>query len=235
MPTTRPRVPGWHPDPDDPGSLRHWNGKRWGSERRPRPSWAAPPRSAGLVSTGGLGAEGPGPPSPGSRRRWYLLAGGALAFAFLVISVPAWLGSGIEIPARTVSDAGYTTRAGALCATALPKLFADRPESREDNGTPARFATRIDKAADGLAAVATDLRRLPVASAAEEAEIDRWLDDWDAYIAIGHRFADAIRAQDHDRSRELSADSQIVAKRIFAFAKGNDMASCTFTGHPQTS
>lgn len=235
MPTTRPRVPGWHPDPDDPASLRHWNGKRWGSERRPKPSWAAQPRSAGLVVAGGGQGEDPGPPAPVSRRRWYLLAGGALLLAFLVISVPAWLGSGIEIPARTVHDAAYTGRADELCATALPKLFADRPEAREDNGTPAQFAARIDKAADGLAALASDLRKLPVASAADGTEIDRWLDDWDAYIAIGRQFADSIRAEDQDRSRQLSADSQKLAKRIFGFSKGNDMPRCTFTGNPQTS
>lgn len=228
MPTTRPRVPGWHPDPDDPTSMRHWNGKRWGNERRPRPSWAAQPHSASLVSPGGAPDGGGATPANGSRRRWYLLAGGALLFAFLVISVPAWLGSGIEIPPQTVSDAGYTTRADALCADALPKLREDRPESREDNGTPAQFAARVDKAADGLAAVAVDLRAIPVATAADGAEIDGWLDDWDAYIALGHQYADSLAAEDLDRGTELSAQSQTLSKRIFGFSKGNDMPNCTF-------
>jgi len=228
MPTTRPRVPGWHPDPADPALLRHWNGKRWGSERRPRPSWAAQPRSAALVSATGPQGESPGPPSGGSRRKWYLLAGGALLFAFLVISVPGWLSPGIEIPARTVSDAAYTSRADAVCKGALPKLRTDRPEAREDNGTPKAFAARIDKAADGLAAVAADLRGIPASTAADGAEIDRWLDDWDAYVALGHQYADSIAAQDSARGRDLSDDSQALAKRIFGFSKGNDMPSCVF-------
>lgn len=228
MPTTRPRVPGWHPDPDDPASMRHWNGKRWGSERRPRPSWAAQPHMASLVSPGGAPDGGAPTPAEGSRRRWYLLAGGALLFAFFVISVPAWLGAGVEIPPQTVSDAGYTTRADALCADALPKLRADRPESRDDNGTPAQFAARVDKAADGLAAVAVDLRAIPVTTAADGAEIDGWLDDWDAYIALGRQYAAALAAEELDRSRDLSAQSQTLSKRIFGFSKGNDMPSCVF-------
>ncbi|MGI8686531.1 MAG: DUF2510 domain-containing protein [Acidimicrobiales bacterium] len=228
MPTTRPRVPGWHPDPDDPSSLRHWNGKRWGNERRPRPSWAAQPRSAGLVSATGPKGDGPDTPTPASRRRWYLLAGGAILLAFLVISVPAWLGSGIEIPAQTVSDAGYTSRADAVCAAALPDIREDRPESREDNGTPKQFAARIDKAADGLAAVATDLRGIPASTAADGAEIDGWLDNWDAYIALGHQYAASIAAEDLEQGRDLSARSNRLAKRIYGFSKGNDMPSCVF-------
>lgn len=231
MPATRPRVPGWHPDPDDPSSLRHWDGKRWGSERRPRPSWAPQPRSAGLVSTGsggGSGTDGEPRGTGGSRRRWYLLAGGALLFGLLLLSVPAWLGSGIKIPPQTVHDAAFTSRADAVCAASLPKLREDRPESREDTGTPAAFAARIERAAAGLTAVATDLRAIPVATAGEGAEVDRWLDGWDAYIAVGHQYADAVRAKDDEQSKELAAQGQTLAKRIFAFAKGNDMPSCTF-------
>ncbi|HEX2772233.1 MAG TPA: hypothetical protein VHN18_07345, partial [Micromonosporaceae bacterium] len=75
MPTTRPRVPGWHPDPDDPSFLRHWDGKRWGHERRPRPSWV--PLTPDLVAPPGQPpAPPPGAPGGGERplrRRWWLL------------------------------------------------------------------------------------------------------------------------------------------------------------------
>jgi hypothetical protein len=151
-----------------------------------------------------------------------------MVLAFLVISVPAWLSPDLDIPPQTVRDAGYTSRADALCAEALPKLRDDRPESRDDNGTPQEFAARIDKAADSLATVAADLRRIPTATAADGAEVDRWLDDWDAYIGIGRRYADSIAAEDLDLSRELSDQSHTLEKRIFGFAKGNDMSSCTF-------
>lgn len=231
MPTTRPRVPGWHPDPDDPASLRHWNGRRWGNERRPRPSWAPQPRSAGLVSTGGSGSGTGGPdgePQRPSRRRWYLLAAGALVIGLLVVSVPAFLGTGITIPPRTVSDASYTTRAEKVCAGTLPKLREDRPESREDNGTPAAFAARIERAAKGLEAVTTDLRGIPTTTAEDGATIDRWLDDWEAYTALGHQYSAAIAAGELERTQELSAQSQVLAKRVYAFSNGNDMPSCIF-------
>lgn len=229
MPTTRPRVPGWHPDPEDPTSLRHWDGKRWGPERRPRPSWAPGPRPSDLATAPGGPPGGGGPvPTPASRRRWYLLAGAAVLIALLVISVPAWLGSGPTIPPRTVSDASFTTRADKVCAAALPGLRSDRPQSREDNGTPAAFAARIERAADGLMTVVTDLRRIPAVTSSDGAEVDRWLDGWDTYVAVGHRYADAIRAQDQERSKDLSAQGRALAKRVYLFAVANGMPSCTF-------
>lgn len=220
MPETRPRVPGWHPDPDDPSSLRHWDGARWGDQRRPRPSWAP---------AGPAGPTGPdhGPRTQGSRRRWLLLAAGAVAIGLLVISVPAWLGPDVEIPPRTLTDTTFTTSAEALCAKAFPALVSARPESRDDNGTPAAFAARIDRAADGLAAVAADLRGLPVAGA-DRAAVERWLADWDSYTAVGHRYADALEAGDIDRSDDLSREGQALAQRVFLFSKGNDMPSCVF-------
>lgn len=30
-------APGWHPDPEDPTSVRHWDGQAWGS-RAPAPA-----------------------------------------------------------------------------------------------------------------------------------------------------------------------------------------------------
>lgn len=232
MPTTRPHVPGWHPDPEDPASLRHWDGKRWGTERRPRPSWAPASRQANLVPTGPGAAgrdpaDGDGRPEGGSRRRWYLLAAGAVLLAFLVISVPAWIGSGPTIAPRSVNDTAFTTLADAACAKAMPALRKDRPESREDNGTPAAFAARIERAATGLEAVAADLRRIPLATA-DGASVDRWLDDWDAYTALGHRYAGAIRARAPGRSQKLSAQSQTLSRRVYLFAMANDMPNCIF-------
>ena len=225
MPTTRPKVPGWHPDPEDPASLRHWDGKRWGKDRRPRPSWAPLPRQAGLVPTDPR--RDPGTPTKGSRRRWYALAAGALLLGGLVISVPVWLGSGPSIPPATVSDAGFIERANTVCERALPALRRARPVSREDTGTPQQFGARIDKAADDLAAVAADLRTIPVATAAEKAEVDGWLADWDAYIGLGHQYADAVRAEDREREDQLGEDSRVISTRIFVFAKANEIDDCT--------
>lgn len=33
-----PRPPQWYPDPEQPGTLRYWDGSRWTSQRAPMPS-----------------------------------------------------------------------------------------------------------------------------------------------------------------------------------------------------
>lgn len=226
MPTTRPRVPGWHPDPEDPSSLRHWDGKRWGKARRPRPSWAPLPTKSGLVPTA---PDDPGAEPPaGSRRRWYIAAGVALFLAVLVISAPVWLGSSPDLPPRTVFDPAFISQAESVCDKALPALKENRPEPREDTGTADDFGDRIDKAAGDLGAVAADLRQVPVADPAERAEVAGWLDNWDEYVELGHQYADAVRAEDRDQQDKAGASSQIVAKRIFVFAKANELDRCTF-------
>lgn len=228
MPTTRPRVPGWHPDPDDPGSLRHWNGKRWGDERRPRPSWAPGPHVAGVGAGGTAGSPGQSGSGPGgSRRRWYLLAAAVLAIGLFFITAPAWIGAGTPIPPRTVTDTTFTRRAEAACAKALPPLRNARPIPHEDTGTKAAFARRIDRAAAGLEKVTTTLRAIPVA-AADGTRVGGWLDDWSLFTDVGHRYAAAVRTGDDPLSATLSRQGQDISKRVFVFAKSNDMPSCIF-------
>lgn len=229
MPTTRPRVPGWHPDPEDPSFLRHWDGKRWGRERRPRPSWA--PLTPGMVPAaplvGGAGdpaSGGSGPPPPRSRR-WGLVAGSVVLVGLLVIGLSVWLADGPDIPPRSVADVNFTDRAEAACADKLPALRVDRPEVREDTGTDDRFAARIDRAADGLEDVVRTLRALPVESA-DAAEVDRWLDDWDDYVAVGRTYADRVRSGDGEAPAEVEAAGTRLSTRIFVFARANGMPSC---------
>ena len=225
MPATRPAVPGWHPDPDDPAFLRHWDGRRWGRERRPRPSWA--PLTPGVVPTAPGDPSGPGGPGRAARggRRWWLVAGAAVLAGLALIALSAWLSSGPDIPPRTVADTAFTGAAEAACAQALPALRADRPEVREETGTPDEFARRIDGAAGGLEAVVRDLRALPAAPA-DAAEIERWLDDWDAYVAVGRRYADRIRAGDENAPDEVEKEGTRLSTRIFVFARANGMPSC---------
>ena len=234
MPTTRPRVPGWHPDPEDPSFLRHWDGRRWGRERRPRPSWA--PLTPGAVRTaplvagtgghgGGGGAGGGGSPPPGRVRRWGVVGGAAVLVGLVIIALSVWLSDGPDIPPRSVADLQFTNRAEAVCAEKLPPLRAARPESREDSGTPAQFARRIDRAADGLEQVVRDLRALPVA-APDAAEVDGWLDDWEAYVAVGRGYADRLRSGDEDSTAEVESEGTRLSRRIFVFARSNGMPSC---------
>lgn len=226
MPTTRPRVPGWHPDPDDPASLRHWDGRRWGAERRPRPSWAPPPPTPPGGAAGPARGSGPEGAPPG-RRRWWFVAGAALLVGLAVLSVPAWLDTGPEIPPRSVADTAFTAKAEAACARALPELRRGRPESREDTGTDNAFARRIDDAADGLEKVAAELRTIPVAPTGDDgAEVDGWLDAWDAYVAVGRGYADRVRAGEGQAAEETRAEAAPLERQIYLFAKSNGMPSC---------
>lgn len=228
MPATRPRVPGWHPDPEDPSFLRHWDGRRWGRERRPRPSWA--PLEPGAVASAPLAGASPGP-TPGNGRprgrgrRWWMAAAGAVAVGLVLIALAAWLSGGPDIPPRTVADVGFTDRAEAVCAESLPPLRAQRPEVREDTGAPEEFARRVERAADGLAAVAGELRALPV-DATDAAEVEAWLDDWDAYVGVGRRYAGRIRAGDEEATGEVESEASRLSTRIFVFARSNGMPSC---------
>lgn len=225
MPTTRPRVPGWHPDPDDPASLRHWDGRRWGTARRPRPSWAPPATPPPSASPGPAGGSEPGPVP--NRRRWWVLAAVAVAVGLVVVSVPAWLDTEPAIPPRSVADGAFTAKAQAECARSLPPLREQRPESREETGSEKAFAERIDAAADALEKVAGRLRAIPVASAdGDAAEVAGWLADWDAYVAVGRTYAGRLRAGTGD-ARETRAQAAPLERRIYVFAKANGMPGCT--------
>lgn len=164
--------------------------------------------------------------TPPSRRRWWALAAIALTVGLVVVSVPAWLDTTPDIPPRSVSDEAFVTKADAICARSLPPLRRQRPVAREDTGADAAFAASIEKAADGLDRVARDLRSAPVAET-DAARVDRWLDDWDAYIAVGRRYADRARAGDDGAAEDTRLEAAPLERRIFVFAKANDMPACT--------
>lgn len=154
-----------------------------------------------------------------------MLAVSALAVGLAVVSVPAWLDTTPDIPPPSVADKAFIAAADAVCKRTLPALRGQRPEAREDSGTGAAFAGRIEKAADGLDAVARELRGVPVAEA-DAAEVDRWLDDWGAYVAVGRDYADRTRAGDGGAAEDTRVDAAPLERRIYVFAMANGMPSC---------
>ncbi|HUP70761.1 MAG TPA: hypothetical protein VM142_13235 [Acidimicrobiales bacterium] len=214
--TTGPRVPGWHPDPDDGDYLRHWNGRKWGSERRPRPAWAGESRDNG---------EPAGPPPVRPPRRW--LVGGAVVVAlvfFVLFAVN--LSRGPEIPPRNVDDAAFTRRAESACRRVLPKLQAQRPQLGEKPKDEAELvASKVELTANGLEGLVTQLRALPVA-AADEPRVDRWLDDWDTYIAVGRRYTADLRRGEDDAPARAARDGDPLTRRVYLFSRSNGMPSC---------
>ncbi len=63
---------------------------------------------------------------------------------------------------------------------------------------------------------------------ADRHEVERWLDDWDAYVDVGHRYADAVRADAAKTSASVAAEGTEVSRRVFLFARANDIPECTF-------
>lgn len=229
--TTGPRVPGWHPDPDGGDSLRHWNGRRWGSEKRPRPGWAGGSGGGGSggpgSGSGGSGSGGePTPAAPGRpTRRW--LVGGAVVVAIVLFALFAVsLSRGPDIPPRSVADVAFTRRAEAACKSALPKLQAQRPQLGEKPKDEAELvASKVETTAAGLERLVSQLRVLPVA-AADQVRVDRWLDDWDTYIAVGRRYSADLRKGDGEAAVRAARDGDPLTRRVYLFSKSNGMPSC---------
>jgi hypothetical protein len=132
-----------------------------------------------------------------------------------------------DLPPRTVEDASFIRAANAACAKALPPLREARPQRGEGSRDRLVIARQVDRAADRLEALADDLRSLPVA-APDRPEVERWLDTWDAYIAVGHRFATALREEGEKTAASVSTEDDELSRHIALFAQANDMPECVF-------
>lgn len=228
--TTGPRASGWYPDPDDAGGLRHWDGKAWGPERRPRPSWAG-----GRGGGGGVPPESPEPaaasesqpsPPPGSRRRWWLYATAGVLAALVFGVGLSNLRRGPAIPDRTVTDVRYTNQAQAACKRVLPELRRQRPQPGDKPKDEAEVvADKADQAANELTDLVVELRGLPVAGR-DGARIDNWLDDWDSYIAVGRRYTAALRRGDNNAPRQVAQEADPLTRRVYLFSHANGMPEC---------
>ena len=205
---SRTHAKGWYVDPDDADQLRYWNGEAWTDQRRAKPSWGAPAETS--------------PPSPkdrakGRRRAFSaVVAIGALLCAAVWFSIP-------KRPDPTIADDRFRAAAAEICAGALPALRAERRPERRLSDT--EVADRIDEVATELEGVVVDLRAVPVA-AADRTEVVAWLDAWDRFIDVGHRYADAIRAGNADAAEDVRRDGDDEATAIGRFASGNRIDAC---------
>ncbi|HUR24306.1 MAG TPA: hypothetical protein VMZ73_10580 [Acidimicrobiales bacterium] len=147
----------------------------------------------------------------------------ALVFFLLVV---ASLSRGPRIPARTVADVAFTLRAEAACRKVLPKLQAQRPQLGEKPKDEAELvATKVERTADGLEKLVAELRALPVA-AGDEARVEGWLDDWDAYIAVGRRYTAALLRGKGGAPTRAAEEGDPITRRVYLFSKSNGMSSC---------
>lgn len=125
---------------------------------------------------------------------------------------------------KVLTDLAFVTMANERCRLAIPAL---RPQdtSRDSSVAPAEIADQSVRAADGLAALARDLRAVPVA-AEQRPFVEGWLDGWDFFIDAGRRYAQAVRSGDVETANAVARSGDPSQRRADAFARGNGIGAC---------
>lgn len=213
------KAPGWYLDPEDPAFIRYWDGRLWSEQRRPRPGWAPP-----------MTPEEEAAHHAAMRRRtWYLRGAGTLAVGALVVLTLLAVRSDLpDIPARSVADTGFTTAAQGICARRMPAIRNQpTPPGEKDLDEALQLAAKVERTATELSSVLGELRGLPVA-AADQAEVGAWLDDWQRFVEVGHRYAAALRTDKPSHYTKVGKEGNAPSRRIYVFAKANGMPDCVF-------
>ena len=150
-----------------------------------------------------------------------------LILAIVVLSTVV-IGYRITRPApsgpKVLTDQAFVAQANERCRATLAGL---RPQdtSRESSVTPDQIADQSVRAANGLAALATELRGLPVA-ADQKPFVEGWLDGWAAFVDAGRRYAQTIRSGDVETANKVARDGDPAQRDADAFARGNDLDAC---------
>jgi hypothetical protein len=152
---------------------------------------------------------------------------GGIGFVAVMVVTIAASRRGMDLPPRTVEDVEFVRQADAACERALRPLREERDRRSRGESDEAALKRRVERAADEIERLSGEVRALPVA-AGDQPEVARWLDDWDAYIAVGRRFADAIGREDTKSYGQIAADSSDLSERIFVFSQANGMRECVF-------
>ena len=131
-----------------------------------------------------------------------------------------------EKVAPRISDKAFEATATQVCtqtvhvfdtATSLPK-----DPSRDQS------ANFLENLAGTFATLVTQLKAIPVQQV-DQPVVGAWLNDWDAYVAFGHTYAEAVRTgNDGTFVRTQSAAQGTLRRRIRAFAAVNHMSKCRF-------
>lgn len=153
----------------------------------------------------------------------------AVGIVVLVVLVVTFLAGrrGPDLPPRTVEDADFVRQANAACERALRPLREERDRRDQDESDEQALRRRVGRAADEIERLSDEVRALPV-DLGDQPEVSRWLDDWDAYVAVGRRFADAIGREDNKSYGRIAAESSELSERIFVFSQANGMPECVF-------
>jgi hypothetical protein len=129
--------------------------------------------------------------------------------------------------APRVTDSRFLSAARAACKDTARQFDTDTTLGQTpSNAQSADFLENIDAT---FADLVRRLRALPV-SPADQAAVQAWLADWDAYVAYGHTYAAAVRkGSDRALVQRDAASQGALRRRLRAFATANHIAECRFT------
>ncbi|HWW53296.1 MAG TPA: hypothetical protein VNY84_05985 [Acidimicrobiales bacterium] len=131
-----------------------------------------------------------------------------------------------EKVAPRISDATFEAAARTACQQAVHVFDTDTSLPKDPSKTvSADFLENVDATFRELVA---RLRTLPVAPG-DQVAVAGWLTDWDAYVAYGHTYAEAVRVGNDGALVKRDATSQgALRRRLRAFAAVNNMRPCRF-------
>lgn len=132
-------------------------------------------------------------------------------------------------PKATIHDAAFVRQANAVCRKQLPGLRAQKDKSDIFGSTPknnrAATADKIEKAADGLDAVAAQLAALPVREQDQPA-VATWLEEWANYTGVGRKYAQAVRTARDSTISSVAAEANGPVHNVARFARANHIDDC---------
>ncbi len=125
---------------------------------------------------------------------------------------------------KVLTDQAFVDRANETCRAAIPEL---RPQdtARDSSVSPEQIADQSSRAADGLTALAQELRALPVAEE-QDPFVEGWLDGWGTFIDAGRRYAQTVRSGDIAEANRAARSGDPAQSRADAFARGNGLDAC---------
>ncbi|MBV8958385.1 MAG: hypothetical protein JO087_06415, partial [Actinobacteria bacterium] len=177
-------------------------------------------------------AQPPGPAAAhlpgifGNKRGRLILLVSLLAGAAILYGATAYYTT--KRPGRTMTDPTFERGADAICARTLPKLRAVRDKNPPDQTSKKALnalADKVDDVSTKLTAFVAEVRTVPV-QPQNKAQVDAWLHQWDVYITIGHRYADAVRTGNDKAYSAVAKQGVAPVKAIGKFARGNHIDAC---------
>ncbi|GAC1305417.1 MAG: hypothetical protein NVSMB16_00960 [Acidimicrobiales bacterium] len=164
---------------------------------------------------------------------WYVFIGVAIGCAVLAFGVGGrylFFTSADDAAvkhATLISDSGFEQSASGICKQYVHIFDTATTLSKEPSQVQA--GDFVEAIAAQFDTMVVQLKTLPVAPA-DQAAVNQWFADWDAYNAYGHRYAGAVRSGS-ERDLVVADSKRIGALRRHrnGFARANHMGSCAFS------